>query len=392
MKISKNELLKIILTKTNVYCRETYFKKLFPENHQEILSISFPHHFKFNQKLYHYIYDISLTYGYCKICGHPTRFKGFGQGYSTYCSSNCLSNDDEFKQKISDVWHNLTDEEKNNINNKKHLWWESLSDNEKNTKIQKCKQTWRNKSNEDIQHMSSKIKSTWKNKTREELDIIKNKKSITLSKNPQTVQLINIKHKKYWENLSKEEKELFSNKIKKSWLSKSEEERNEIIQKSVSSRINRSENEKKITLQKVNETKRKNKSFNTSNIEIQFKTYLQSNNISYICEYNKDVRYPFNCDFYLPYYDLFIEINGHWTHGQHPFDKNNENDILTLNLWKSKNTEFYDNAINVWTKRDVNKRTIAKTNNLNYLEIFSDKIDIVIEKFETYLNDFITKP
>lgn len=107
--------------------------------------------------------------------------------------------------------------------------------------------------------MSSKIKSTWKNKTREELDIIKNKKSITLSKKPQTVQLINIKHKKYWGNLSKEEKELFSNKIKKSWLSKSEEERNEIIQKSVSSRINRSENEKKITLQKVNETKRKNK-------------------------------------------------------------------------------------------------------------------------------------
>ena len=52
MKISKDELLKIILTKTNVYCRESYFKKLFPENHQEILSITFPHHFKFNQKYF----------------------------------------------------------------------------------------------------------------------------------------------------------------------------------------------------------------------------------------------------------------------------------------------------------------------------------------------------
>ena len=110
--------------------------------------------------------------------------------------------------------------------------------------------------------------------------------------------------------------------------------------------------------------------------------------ISYICEYNKDVRYPFNCDFYLPYYDLFIEINGHWTHGQHPFDKNNENDILTLNLWKSKNTEFYDNAINVWTKRDVNKRTIAKTNNLNYLEYW-EKLIILPEEIRNNQNNLI---
>ena len=32
-------------------------------------------------------------------------------------------------------------------------------------------------------------------------------------------------------------------------------------------------------------------------------------------------------------------------------------------------------AIYVWCKRDIPKRTIVKQNNLNYLEIFSVKLD-----------------
>ena len=63
-----------------------------------------------------------MKIGHCKVCGKPTRFKGFGQGYSIYCSSNCLSKDDTFKQKISNIWNNWTDEEKENINNKKNTY------------------------------------------------------------------------------------------------------------------------------------------------------------------------------------------------------------------------------------------------------------------------------
>ena len=35
--------------------------------------------------------------------------------------------------------------------------------------------------------------------------------------------------------------------------------------------------------------------------------------------------------------------------------------------------------------RDVNKRNIAKQNNLNYLEIFSIKKEEIINKFEEYI-------
>jgi len=41
-------------------------------------------------------------------------------------------------------------------------------------------------------------------------------------------------------------------------------------------------------------------------------------------------RYPYEVDFWLPKYDLFIEIQGHWTHGDHPYDESNEDDKALL--------------------------------------------------------------
>ena len=112
------------------------------------------------------------------------------------------------------------------------------------------------------------------------------------------------------------------------------------------------------------------------------KTYGSENiKFNYIEE-----RYPFKCDFYIKLYDLFIEINAHWTHGGHSFNKSNQEDIDKLNLWKSKNTKYYQNAINTWTNLDVRKRNIAKQNNLNYLEIFSININNIIN----ILNNNIT--
>ena len=69
-----------------------------------------------------------------------------------------------------------------------------------------------------------------------------------------------------------------------------------------------------------------------------------------------------------------------WTHGIHPYDPTNKDDQETLQLWKSKNTKFYENAINTWTIRDVQKRECAKKNGLNYLEIFSNDFDEALEQ------------
>ena len=83
-------------------------------------------------------------------------------------------------------------------------------------------------------------------------------------------------------------------------------------------------------------------------------------------------EYPFHCDFYLPNFDLYIEYNGAWTHGKHPFNKDNKDDIELLNNWKikSETSKFYKSAIETWTIRDVNKRNLAYKNKLNFIEIW----------------------
>ena len=136
---------------------------------------------------------------------------------------------------------------------------------------------------------------------------------------------------------------------------------------------------------KVNETKRKNKSFNVSKNEEYIYNKLKTifNNYEIIRNYNSK-EYPFCCDFYIKELNLYIEYNGIWTHGLHPFNKTNINDIELLNIWKEKShkSQFYKNAIYNWTIRDVNKRNIAKENNLNYLEFFN------LNDFDLWVNEY----
>ena len=123
-------------------------------------------------------------------------------------------------------------------------------------------------------------------------------------------------------------------------------------------------------LDKMYKTKKKNKSFNTSQPELQINNLLQKT-FKVICQYKSEL-YPFACDFYLPDLDLYIEYNGTWTHGAMPYE-NNESCNRQLQRWqeKAKTSKFYQNAIYTWTDLDVRKRQTAKQNNLNWLEFFS---------------------
>lgn len=122
---------------------------------------------------------------------------------------------------------------------------------------------------------------------------------------------------------------------------------------------------------KINETKRKNHTFNTSKIENKLYKEIKLIFPSVIAQYNKDDRYLWNCDFYIPELDMFIEFQGSWTHGKHPFDYNSKEDQEILKKWKIKNTKYYNNAIQTWIDRDPKKRETAKKNNLNYVELFN---------------------
>lgn len=142
--------------------------------------------------------------------------------------------------------------------------------------------------------------------------------------------------------------------------------------------------------QKQYETKKQNNSFNTSKIEEQLKDYLISHNINFKTQYKSDL-YPFMCDFYFPDKDLYVEIQGCWTHGGKPYNETDQDCITQLELWKSKNTKYYDKAIETWTVRDVNKRNIAKQNNLNLIEIFSIDLDECIQKISERITIYICK-
>jgi hypothetical protein len=110
---------------------------------------------------------------------------------------------------------------------------------------------------------------------------------------------------------------------------------------------------------------------NTSTVEEHIKAFS-----GFESQYNKDTRYPYLCDFYDKDRDLFIEVNASWTHGYHWYDA--ENDADTCKKWKvkSKKSEYYANALEVFTKRDVEKRETARVSNLNYVTLWdSDGMD-----------------
>lgn len=136
---------------------------------------------------------------------------------------------------------------------------------------------------------------------------------------------------------------------------------------------------------------KQNGNFVTSKLERCLMDYMDENNIIYKREYKSEL-YPFKCDFYLVEYNLYIEIQGHWHHGYNHITKKyviysekEEETQELLTLWKQKAiySQAYRDAIEVWSKRDVIKRETAQKNNLNYVEIFTNNCDDLLEVFKT---------
>ena len=131
---------------------------------------------------------------------------------------------------------------------------------------------------------------------------------------------------------------------------------------------------------KIYNTKLLNNSFNISYQEDVCFDLLKEKYSDCIRQYKSEL-YPFNCDFYIPSLDLYIEYNGSHYHHYHPFDINDDNDINELNRLKEKaensnahkngKKSQYDNIIYTWTILDLKKRNIAQQNNLNYIEFWN---------------------
>lgn len=131
-----------------------------------------------------------------------------------------------------------------------------------------------------------------------------------------------------------------------------------------------SPNKNRRILNKGLETKKRNHTVNTSRPENEVYEKLLTK-FERVCRQYKSDKYPFLCDFYIGDLDLYIEYQGNWTHGKHPFDSNSIEDVIIVEKWNKKATRYYESAIDVWTKRDPLKRKTAKDNNLNWIEFFS---------------------
>lgn len=116
---------------------------------------------------------------------------------------------------------------------------------------------------------------------------------------------------------------------------------------------------------KARETRLRNGTTKTSKVEIDYYNKLCSifgeNDV--IHEYS-DSRYPFACDFYVKSKDLFIEYQGHQTHGYEPYDSSSVEHKDYLNQMSAK----YD--MTTWVKRDPYKLKVAIDNKINLLLIY----------------------
>lgn len=415
--------------------REKYISTHFPEFYIYIME-HYPSTLTWSEKLYWY-YNGLTKIPVCVVCGKRVKYVNIKEGYKKYCSDKCACNSKEVREKSKQTWLNKYGVE-NSSYDRRVIEMRSKTQRERyggvgfaskelmnktkktnlerygyeyafqNPEIQErqkqtCLERYGVESSFAAEEVKEKIKQTnlekygvenpgWTEESQQKIKQTNLKKYgyENAFQNPVIQEKARQKclNKYGVENpfQSKEVKE----KIKQTLFqeygvdhpSKSKEIRERAEQTCLKHHGVRYYTQTSEYKEKSYNTKKINHSFNSSKIEEDFASWLTENNITFKRQY-KSKKYPFACDFYFPNKDLYLEIQGNWTHGHHPYDPNNQDDQEVVNFWKSKGTEFYDNAIKVWTESDTLKRKVAKENDLNWVEIFSCNLDDVITLYET---------
>ena len=368
--------------------------------YKEYMDTRFPEPFEKYPEVISRIYNKIEEKPVCCMCGKPLKYRSFFTPYKKWCGQKCQLTDPEFIR-----WRESKIDKKESWKKARQTCLEKYGD-EHYSNREKFKQTCLEKYGADSPLGSKEIRKKI-NKT-----VIEKYGVDNVSKAPEIIQKIyDVKLEKYGDGYynnyekgkqtmlerygvenymltdnfidireSNEVREKIKIGVQKSYI----ENHDSIIEKQKQTWLKHfnvdNPHKLKEVIQKVNNTKAKNHTFNTSKIEEQVKEYLDEHNIEYRAQYKSD-KYPFVCDFYFPQNDVYFEIQGMWTHGKKPFT-GSEEDLEKLEKWKAKDKEFYKNAIYNWTVRDVEKRRIAKENNINLVEVFSIKFDEVIQKIQ----------
>ena len=271
--------------------------------------------------------------GICPVCGKPTAFKGLTKGYHEHCSVHCALIDPNVKDK-----YKTTIQKHYGVDHPMHS--RELADKQKSTLLDRYGVVNSMKNPESV----AKMRQT----NIDRYSGIGFAAPELREKSYSTIQ----KRYGYRCGVKKQARE----KAKITWL------RNY-------GTLNPAQDMK--IRQKMKDSQIKNGT--SSKIEQQFKHRLDELGIKYIREYWSE-KYPFFCDFYLPDFDMYIELNIYWSHVGHYFDINNPEDLALLEFWKQRadaGSEHYRTAIKTWTVSDIQKRDVALSNHLNYLVLWS---------------------
>lgn len=358
--IITDEFIKNLYFNEDEHLNSNYLKKDWLLKHPEIndyLVNRYSDSTGYTETLYRILLGIEKR-PVCKICGKPVRFEPNhrwrrgrnGWPFMQYCSTKCLANDPDVREKSR-----KTNLERYGVDNPGKN--EEIKQHIKNTNLEKY-------GVENV-YQSQNVKDKIKKTNIERYGVEHVFQSPDFVKKSHETNLQKYGTKTYAESdIAKSKQNIFIQKYKDTCLrkygvdcyAKTKEYRDYI--KAHRTEIN----------QKQYNTKKKNNSFNIS-LKEDFLFDLLSKEYEVKRQYKSEV-YPYSCDFYIPILDLYIEYQGNWTHGPHPYIEELDAEAIEFIKNKSENSAFYKNAFIVWTKRDVQKRNEAIENNLNYLEIY----------------------
>ena len=433
--ITKNDLVNRIFRKYSIYSgnlKASYYNRyqnirnyllsLYKHINYDSVYANKSNHSNFNALLVkELLYRMYYTIDYdpiCRCCKNKVSFSG-ERMWKTYCSKECQNKDvgNIIKIGIYKKYNSNEEYERRRIEQCRKTYkerygvsWYNNRDKMKQTKLKNWGCTnWVNPNKAintkiskygSLSYIGLKAKQTFLANHQEGYSYILNKVKETCNRKygcDWTTQTYIMKEKSKQTKLDRYNNPYYNNpnkvldtvlkKYNCSYIFQSEEIKQQIrqtcLEKYGSTYWNQSEYGKEIisyimslpgTQAKINDTKRKNHTFNTSKPEDEcYHILVQHFNKEDIIRQHKSDTYPFQCDFYIKSIDSYIECNFHWTHNNHLYNKNNIKDIISKCKWnmKSKKSKFYANALKTWTVRDVNKFNIAKKNNLNYLVFYS---------------------
>lgn len=309
----------------------------------------------------------------CKVCGKPVKFqKGGGLGYSVYCSGSCAAKDPD-----------LIERKKKKCLEKYGTEWYSQTQDYRDKCKSTCQERYGVSSYTKLNECKEKIANT---------NLEKYGSSCSLHGKDIEEKVKRTNLEKYGvENVfaAEEIKEKLINTNLEKYGYENPMQNNNIKSKAIRTMIDRYgvvimtqiPEISKVVQEKRYITQQLNNSFNISNLEEKCYFLLKTIFKDIVRQYKSEI-YPYRCDFYVPSLNLFIEFQGNWTHGKHPYNPISEEDNAIIKKWKDKNTKYYNSAIRTWTITDPLKRKIAKDNNLNYIEFWN------IREVEAYVNSF----